>query len=145
VTHRRNQERQRLRAQRLESLGNLAGGIAHDLNNMLTPVSMMMVTEGMLRASHRALAPAPYRNLGLPWHPSRAADIAPLEPGVPAELVLDLMPTSVLFHRGSRIRVVVTAADEYTFRTARVSPPPTIRVLRDADHPSRIILPVIPR
>jgi putative CocE/NonD family hydrolase len=115
------------------------------LEEVLPDGRSVMVTEGMLRASHRALAPAPYRNLGLPWHPSRAADIAPLEPGVPAELVLDLMPTSVLFHRGSRIRVVVTAADEYTFRTARGSPPPTIRVLRDADHPSRIILPVIPR
>jgi len=115
------------------------------LEEVLPDGRSVMVTEGMLRASHRGLAPAPYENRGLPWHPSRAADIAPLEPGTPAELVLDLMPTSVLFHRGSRIRVVVTGADEYTFRTASVSPAPTIRLLREAEHPSRIILPVIPR
>lgn len=36
-------EAQLLRAQRLESIGILAGGIAHDLNNMLTPI-MMSVT-----------------------------------------------------------------------------------------------------
>jgi len=75
--------------------------------------------------------------------PSRAADQQPLKPGEPAELVLDLMPTSVLFHRGSRIRVVVTGADAYTFRTAPVSPAPTLRVLRDPEHRSRIVLPVI--
>ena len=40
VTERRNLERQMLRAQRLESLGTLAGGIAHDLNNLLMPILM---------------------------------------------------------------------------------------------------------
>jgi PAS domain S-box-containing protein len=40
VTERRNLERQMLRAQRLESLGTLAGGIAHDMNNLLMPILM---------------------------------------------------------------------------------------------------------
>lgn len=40
VTAQRKLEAQMLRAQRLESIGTLAGGIAHDLNNMLSPIMM---------------------------------------------------------------------------------------------------------
>jgi PAS domain S-box-containing protein len=39
-TERRRLEEQYLRAQRLESIGTLAGGIAHDLNNVLAPIVM---------------------------------------------------------------------------------------------------------
>jgi two-component system, cell cycle sensor histidine kinase and response regulator CckA len=38
ITEKKQLEAQFLRAQRLESLGTLAGGIAHDLNNILTPI-----------------------------------------------------------------------------------------------------------
>jgi PAS domain S-box-containing protein len=40
ITERRRLEQQFLRAQRMESIGTLAGGIAHDLNNVLTPIMM---------------------------------------------------------------------------------------------------------
>jgi two-component system, cell cycle sensor histidine kinase and response regulator CckA len=38
ITEKKQLESQFLRAQRLESLGTLASGIAHDLNNVLTPI-----------------------------------------------------------------------------------------------------------
>jgi len=40
VTERKRIEAQLLRSQRMESIGALAGGIAHDLNNVLTPILM---------------------------------------------------------------------------------------------------------
>jgi len=47
VERRKRVESQFLRAQRMESIGLLAGGIAHDLNNVLTPILMSL---NLLRA-----------------------------------------------------------------------------------------------
>ena len=50
ITGRRQIEAQLLRTQRLESLGTLAGGIAHDLNNILAPI---LVSINMLQRQWR--------------------------------------------------------------------------------------------
>lgn len=50
VTERRKLEAQQMRTQRMESIGTLAGGIAHDLNNVLAPILMAV---GMLKLDAR--------------------------------------------------------------------------------------------
>ena len=42
ITETKMLEAQLLRAQRMESIGTLAGGIAHDLNNVLTPIMLSL-------------------------------------------------------------------------------------------------------
>jgi PAS domain S-box-containing protein len=42
ISDKKKLEAHLLRAQRMESIGTLAGGIAHDLNNMLTPIMMSL-------------------------------------------------------------------------------------------------------
>jgi uncharacterized protein len=100
------------------------------------------VTEGVLRASHRALTSAPYEFMGLPYHPSSAESL--LSWGdEPTELVFDLHPTSKIFAAGSRIRIAVTGSDLDNALTPHHDPAPVIRVHRGGAHPSRIVLPVV--
>jgi signal transduction histidine kinase/CheY-like chemotaxis protein len=47
VTAQRSVQAQLMRSQRLENLGTLAGGIAHDLNNVLAPILMGVQALGM--------------------------------------------------------------------------------------------------
>ncbi|MFZ3168984.1 MAG: PAS domain S-box protein [Candidatus Methanoperedens sp.] len=42
ITGKKKLEEQFLRAQRMESVGTLAGGIAHDINNVLTPIMLSL-------------------------------------------------------------------------------------------------------
>jgi PAS domain S-box-containing protein len=51
LSERQQHERHVLRTQRMESIGTLAGGIAHDLNNALAPIMMSL---GMLRLQYPA-------------------------------------------------------------------------------------------
>jgi nitrogen-specific signal transduction histidine kinase/ActR/RegA family two-component response regulator len=50
ITERKKIEEQLLRAQRVESIGTLASGIAHDLNNVLSPI---LLSVGLLSATAR--------------------------------------------------------------------------------------------
>jgi len=101
------------------------------------------VSEGTLRASHRALYEPYYDNLGLPFHRSHEEDVVELKPGEPAELAFDLQPTSNVFNAGNRIRITIACADKDNASTPELSPPPTVSVYRNAGHASYISLPVI--
>jgi PAS domain S-box-containing protein len=53
ITAKKHMESQFLRAQRMESIGTLAGGIAHDLNNVLSPI-LMAIDMLQLRSTDEA-------------------------------------------------------------------------------------------
>ncbi len=96
--------------------------------------------QGRLRASLRKLDDPPYNNLGLPWHRSYEEDVTPLTPGEPAELQFDILPVSMVFKAGHRIRLVINFADR---TTPVIDPAPTVAVYHDSTHSSYLTLPVI--
>jgi len=101
------------------------------------------VTEGCLRASHRATAKPPYEYLGLPWHRSYAEDVEALEPGVPVTLKIDLQPTAFAFYAGNRIRVTITCADADNSATPVLDPAPTVQVHLGGEAGSFVELPFL--
>ena len=56
ITEKKKLEQQFLRAQRIESVGTLAGGIAHDLNNVLTPILMSIELLRLTNTNERTLS-----------------------------------------------------------------------------------------
>jgi hypothetical protein len=100
------------------------------------------VTEGNLRASHRALNKAPHDNFNLPYHSYFKSDQKLIPTGEPVELVFDLLPTAYRFPKGSQIRITIACADADNFDTPVINPAPKLRLLRDKNHPSFIQLPI---
>ena len=89
------------------------------------------VTEGLLRALHRKLSTdaAPYRTT-YPYRSYHRKDGAPLVPGETATLTFQLLPTSILFKTGHRIRIAIAGADKDTFMRLPAQGDVTITVER---------------
>ena len=74
------------------------------------------VTEGELRISSRRLAAiSSPLEAGGPLHSYVRADARPLRPGRVEQLRIGMIPTSVVFEKGHRIRLAVAGADRDTF------------------------------
>jgi putative CocE/NonD family hydrolase len=103
------------------------------------------VTEGELRAIDRKLGGSnPLYPHAAPYHSMLRKDAMPLVPGRPAELAIELIPTSYLFRAGHRIRIALAGADRDHF-IAVPETPATIDVHRSRARPSRVVLPVVSR
>jgi len=101
------------------------------------------LTEGCLRASHRAVAKAPFACMDLPYHPCSEKNAERLTADRPVELVFDLLPTAKHFPPGSRIRVAITCADKDNCQSPQRSPAPMVELLRDTQHCSYVKLPTV--
>jgi len=100
------------------------------------------ITQGELRASHRALSQAPFDNFGLPWHNHFQSELQPIAAGDPVELVFDLLPTAWRFSPSCRMRITVAFADAGNFVTPILDPAPRLQLLRGSSHPTYVELPV---
>jgi putative CocE/NonD family hydrolase len=100
------------------------------------------VTEGVLRAIHRAEAPAPrnYRTTW-PWRSYSRAATKAMPIGEPQLLRLAMLPTAWRFSKGSRIRLSIAGADADHFVQAPHGRPPVLSVSSGGERATMLELP----
>lgn len=82
----------------------------HEVRYATRDDSASPISWGFLKVSHRATA----ENLSTaerPWHTHTAADAAPLTPGEPVQVEVELLPATALVRAGTRLRIDVTAVE----------------------------------
>jgi uncharacterized protein len=107
---------------------------------------VVYVTEGELALADRAVAPKrdnpAWRKLRTPRTYDQA-DASPFPLGQPQQVTFDLLPTSVLFRAGDRIRITIAAADPDAFQLLPADGKATYNISHSAASPSYVELPVI--
>jgi predicted acyl esterase len=88
---------------------------------------------GQIRGSMRKVADPPYNYLGLPWRSYMGADVVLLNPGVPTEIAFQILPISMIFKAGHKIRLEISFA---TRGTTKIDPAPEVTIYHDTLHPS---------
>jgi hypothetical protein len=98
----------------------------------------------MLRALHRKVSSEapPYKQF-VPFHSFQRKDALPVMPGEAMELRFGLLPTSMLFKKGHRIRVAVAGQDKSVFARIPADGTPTVTLERSQSRASFIELPVV--
>jgi predicted acyl esterase len=109
-------------------------------------VGVTGVSEGELSLADRAVAlqrdSPPWRRLSTP-RSYASADAAPFPGGEPQRVTFDLLPTSVLFRAGDRIRLTIAAADPDAFQLLPANGKAAYRIGHGGAAPSYLELPVV--
>jgi len=103
------------------------------------------VQAGWLRASHRKLDPSQSTDTR-PYQTHQQSDAAPLIPGTPTPMRVEIFPFGHVFRAGSRIRISIEGPKflPELWGFAALPIPATNLVYHDAAHPSSLALPVLP-
>ncbi len=122
------------------------GAVFAYLEDVTPDGRVLYIGEGQIRLLHRKVSEArpPFVDPG-PYHSFRRADAAPMTPGQVEEVVFSMLPTSVLFRAGHRIRIAIGGADGDTFARIPSEGDPSWTVERGPSAPSFVTLPVAPR
>ena len=107
---------------------------------------VVYITEGQLSLADRTAAPRrdnpPWRRLRTP-RSYASADAAPFPLDQPEQVTFDLLPTSVLFRAGDRIRITIAAADPDAFQLLPANGKAAYRIGHGGTARSYVALPVV--
>ncbi len=118
------------------------GAVFAYLEDVAADGRVTYVDEGIFRAINRKIAPKPlpYVPLG-PAHSYLRSDAEPMVAGQSAEIAFSMFPTSVLLHKGHRIRLALAGADVSMFERIPANATPTWTVYREKSRASSLAVP----
>jgi putative CocE/NonD family hydrolase len=126
--------------------GTANGALYAYLEDVQPSGRVTYVTEGELALTDRAVVPGrdnpAWRRLRTPRTYTRA-DASPFPQGQPEQVTFDLLPASVLFRPGDRIRITVAAADPGSFQLLPADGDATYTIGHGGPVPSFVELPVV--
>lgn len=119
------------------------GGVLAYLEDVGPDGQSRYISEGGLRFLHRKLTP----NEALPKeilpHSFAQADAKMMVPGVDAEVLFKMWPTSVRIAAGHRVRIAIAGADQTTFSRLPSQGAIELTISRNKERASHVVLPVI--
>lgn len=113
------------------------------LEEVLPDGTVHLITEGLLRGIHRKMSTnGPLTVDAVPQRNYFEAEASPMINGEITELTFDLLPTSYLFKKESRIRIALAGADQAHFSVMHPSEP-IWNVYHSKQYPSHMVLPIV--
>ena len=126
--------------------GGSHGALYAYLEDVQPDGRVVYVTEGELALADRALAPRrdnpAWRKLRTP-RTFASGSAAPFPLHRPERITFDLLPTSVLFRPGDRIRITIAAADPSSFQLLPPDGQASYLIGHSTAQPSFVELPVV--
>ena len=105
--------------------------------------SAAYLSEGFLNFAHRRVKADPGGHEGPIWHSWSKADLAPVNPGEPMDIQIELYPISCIVRAGQRLRLTIAAADADNLVVPTQGDEATLTITAGGERASRLILPIV--
>ena len=119
------------------------GAVVVTLEQIAADGSAAYLSEGFLNFAHRRVGDDPGGHEGPAWHSWGKADLAPVEPGAPMDLRIELYPISSIIRAGERLRLTIAAADADNLVVPTQGDKARLHVTIGGERGSRLALPVV--
>lgn len=101
------------------------------------------LSEGFINFAHRRAVTDPGGHEGPVWHSWSKADLAPVAPGAPMDVRLELYPIACRVRAGERLRLTLAGADADNLVVPTIGDSATLTFTIGGERGSRLLLPIV--
>jgi putative CocE/NonD family hydrolase len=119
------------------------GAVVVTLEQIAEDGSAAYLSEGFLNFAHRRSGDDPGGHEGPIWHSWSKGDLAPVNPGEPMDVQVELYPVSCIVRAGERLRLTIAAADADNLVVPTQGDEATLRLTLGGERGARLRLPIV--